>query len=491
MKKVAGILGIAFLGSVIGVAAFSLLVKPEVKYVQEADTTPTSFTSLPSSGLENADFRTAAQMSINAVVNITSTKIYEQDQYRSFWEYLNNDPSGTRKIPQSGFGSGVIISPDGYIVTNNHVITDADEIVVTLNSGEELDAELIGTDPNTEVAVIKISAKDLPFLSFGNSDNLQVGDWVMAVGNPLRLQSTVTAGIVSAMARDLGIVNPNYRQDKYGRKFPVKNPEAIESFIQTDAAVNPGNSGGALVNLKGELIGINTAIKSETGAYSGYSFAVPSAIAERVVADIIEYGMVKRAALGITITTVTNGLVKEENLKVNNGVYVSDLLASGGAAEAGIKKGDVIVAINGMLVKSGSHLQEQVLKHRSGEKLQVTVDRNGTEKVFMVKLQEHESGALTVASSEFSTWLGGELRNIDKDNLKKMDIEYGVVVVSVDGGVFKKIGLPKGFVITDIDRKEVHEVGDVEKIIKRSSRGGVFIEGYLPNGKYEYYTFRK
>ncbi len=491
MKKIVGILGIAFLGSILGVVTYSLLVKPEVRYVKQDQPTPVQFTSLPSSGLETSDFRMAAQMSVNAVVHVTSTKFLEQGRYRNIWEYFYNEPSSTESIPREGYGSGVIISADGYIVTNNHVIREADEIKIKMNDGTELEAELVGTDPNTDVAVIKVKASDLPYLTFGDSDELQLGDWVMAVGNPLSLQTTVTAGIVSAKARDIGIIGTTYRRDRMGRTIPVRDPNAIESFIQTDAAVNQGNSGGALVNLRGELVGINTAIASQTGAYSGYSFAVPSIIAKRIVSDLIEFGKVKRAALGVTIRTVDAESAEKDNLKVKNGVYIEDLAVDGAANKAGLKKGDVIVAINDKPVGSGSELQEQVLRYHAGEVVDVTVDRKGTTKEFSVKLKEHEQNALNVSASEFWTWLGGELEELSDKDLERMDIESGVKVVKVNGGIFEKIGLPAGFVITDINRTQVENKDDVEKIIRGVEKGGVFIEGVLPNGKYEYYTFRK
>lgn len=491
MKRFVGILGIAFLGSVLGIVAFSLVVKPQVKYVQQGEKPEVHYTGLPAGGLETADFRMAAAQSVHAVVHVTSTQFMEQYRYGNLFDYFFNEPSTKERIPREGYGSGVIISSDGYIVTNNHVVGKADEIKIKMNDGRVMDAELIGTDPNTDVAVIKIKEKDLPFLSFGNSDELIVGDWVMAVGNPWNLYSTVTAGIVSAKARDINIIGAEYTRDRYGRVYQSRNPNAVESFIQTDAAVNQGNSGGALVNLKGELVGINTAIASQTGAYAGYSFAIPSVIVERVVTDLIEYGKVKRAALGVTIQPVTAEVAEKEKLDVTSGVLVSDLSSDGAAVEAGIKKGDVIQEINGFKVGTSSQLQEQVMKYRAGDKVNIKVHRKGSDREFVVELKDMEENAITVTSSEFWSWLGAELETLDEKTLERMDIPNGVKVKKLSKGVLKDNGMAEGFVITDINKRPVSTPQDVKRMIESISEGGVFIEGLLPNGKYEYYTFRK
>lgn len=492
MKKLVGIVGIAFLGSIIGVAAFSLLVKPEVRYIPQPIETGARLTSLPSGGLENADFRLAAQQSVDAVVHVTSRKFLEQNRYGNMFEYFFNEPSGKEMVPRDGFGSGVIVSADGYIITNNHVIAGADEIKIKMNDGTMMDAELVGTDPNTDVAVVKVKEKNLPYLRFGDSDELQLGDWVLAVGNPMSLNTTVTAGIVSAKARDIQLIGTKYRRDRYGRIIGVeRDPNAMESFIQTDAAVNPGNSGGALVNLRGELVGITAAIASTTGAYAGYSFAVPSIIAEKVMRDIIEYGEVKRAALGITITPVDSKLAEKEKLEVGSGVYVSDLLEKGGAAESGIKKGDVIRSINGHEVTTPSELQEQVMKYSPGETVKVLIDRKGSDKEFSVTLKDLETNSPRVSESEFWVWLGADLETLDDAELERMDISHGVRVKSLKNGVLKKNQVPEGFVITEINKEKVTDVRDVKRIIGEIVEGGVFIEGLLPNGRYEYFTFRK
>ncbi|MCK5821284.1 MAG: trypsin-like peptidase domain-containing protein [Bacteroidales bacterium] len=492
MKKFVGIIAIAFLGSILGIIGFSLFVKPEVKYVQQVQESSAHLTSLPDGGLETADFRLAAQLSVDAVVHVTSTKFLEQNHYGNMFEYFFNEPSSKEVIPKSGYGSGVIISPDGYIITNNHVIQGADEIKIKMNDGTMLDAELVGTDPNTDVAIVKVKAENLHYLTFGDSDELQLGDWVLAVGNPLSLNTTVTAGIVSAKARNIQLIGTKYKRNRYGQVTGIeRDPNAIESFIQTDAAINPGNSGGALVNLRGELVGINTALASKTGAYSGYSFAIPSIIAKKVMMDIIEFGEVKRAALGVTINSVNPDFAKQEKLDVKSGVYVSDLNAKGGAAFAGLKKGDVILSINGHHVLSSSQLQEQVMKYSPGEIVQITVDRKGSEKIFSVELKDHDSSATMVSSSEFWIWLGADIVSLDDEDLERMDISHGVRVENLKDGVLKRNGVPEGFVITEINKIKINDIQDLRRIIESIKKGGVFIEGILTNGRYDYFTFRK
>jgi len=480
---------VAFAGSIIGVLAFSLFFKPEVKIVQSNQPAEVRFTGIPSGGFDNEDFRLAAESSVHSVVHVTSKKFLEQNQYRNMWEWFFNEPSGSRKIPQTGYGSGVIISPYGHIVTNNHVIEGFEEFQVKLNDGRVLDAKLVGTDPNTDVAVLEVKEKGLPYMGFGNSDDLRLGDWVLAVGNPFNLYSTVTAGIVSAKGRNMGLIGSNSR-DPFGRVDEDRLRNAVESFIQTDAAVNPGNSGGALVNLSGELVGINTAIASRTGYYSGYSFAIPSTIAKKVVDDIIEFGSVKRAALGVSISTVDGELAKREKLNVSQGAYVADMVKDGGANNSGIKVGDVIIEINGHAVNSSPELQEQISRYRPGDQINVVVDRNGSRKDFKVKLGEHNSNANMVGSVEFWAYLGADLEKLDDKELERYDLSNGVRVKKIHDGQFKTAGIPEGFIITRINRAAVRDIEDVKNYIEQVD-GGVFIEGVLPNGRYEFYTFRK
>ena len=329
------------------------------------------FPTVNSGSVTDNDFTRAAEKTVGAVVGITNKQIQQQQQSYGgmndpFFDFFFGQRAPRQQQPQSsdpapvGSGSGVIISSDGYIVTNNHVIDKADEITVTLNDHRQFTATLVGTDPTTDIALLKVEAKDLPTIAIGQSDALKVGEWVLAVGNPFNLTSTVTAGIVSAKARSLGMGG---------------NKLGIESFIQTDAAVNPGNSGGALVNTAGELVGINTAIYSQTGNYAGYSFAVPSSIVSKVVTDLKQYGTVQRALLGIMGGDVNAQVVEDKELSVNEGVYVSEVAKDGAAEEAGIKAEDVITAINGVSVKTMAQLQEQIARFRPGDKVKVTVDR--------------------------------------------------------------------------------------------------------------------
>ena len=494
-KNIISMLLIAILGSVLGIVIYSTVVKPKTIIVQSNAPTPVVNTSLLPSGVPVSDFRLAAEKSIHAVVHVKTTSTVRGYRYESPMDWFFGEPRSYRQ-QQTGFGSGVIISKDGYIVTNNHVIEGSDQIEVTINDGRVIKAELVGRDPSTDVAVIRIKADNLQFLEFGNSNELQVGDWVLAVGNPFNLQSTVTAGIVSAKGRgDLNIIGNNRNPSRsQGQSSSI---QGIESFIQTDAAVNPGNSGGALVNLQGELVGINTAIASQTGAYMGYSFAVPVSIAKKVVDDLIEFGEVQRAGLGIQGGTVNAQFADENKLKVNQGVYIQDLLQDGGALAAGMKVGDVIVDIDGTKITSMAGLQEQIGQRKAGDKVKVIVNRKGDEKQFTVALKPLDPGARTIGSAETWNYLGADLEKLSDKELEKINslsdkinIKSAVRVVRVKEGKLKSAGVPEGFIITHINRAEVAEPDDVIQLINRIT-GGVFIEGVTPNGRYDYFTFKK
>ena len=392
-----------------------------------------------------------------------------------------SDPRGQQRqadpYVRMGSGSGVIISDKGYIVTNNHVIENADEIEVTLHNNETLKAKVIGTDPSTDVAVLQIKEAGLKAVPMGNSDRVEVGEWVMAIGNPFNLNSTVTAGIISAKGRNINIID-----DK----------SAIEAFIQTDAAINPGNSGGALVNLNGELIGINTAIASPTGSYAGYGFAIPSNIVSKVVEDIIEYGMVQRAYLGIMIRDIDGNLVRDEKLKINEGTYVDSLMANGAAKDAGILSGDVITAINDAPVQKSSDLLEQVGRHRPGDEVTVTVDRHGKEMRFQVILAD-QKGERKLASKEeldILDILGAELEDLDADTAKKLGLDGGVVVKDPGKGILKnQTGISEGFIITGINNQKVTSLNDLRKSLDKE-KGGVLLQGIYENYPGElYYAF--
>jgi serine protease Do len=447
--------------------------------------TPSAFTRLvsdssPTTSGTPGDFTYAAEKATPAVVHI-KTKMTRNTASRQMMDPFEDffggfgGGGGQRRQPeaQEASGSGVIISADGYIVTNNHVVQDADEVSVILNDKRELKAKVISTDPSTDIAVIQIKANSLPFLTFGDSDGIRVGEWVLAVGNPFNLESTVTAGIISAKGR----------QNIIDREKDV-NP--LESFIQTDAAVNPGNSGGALVNLKGELIGINTAIYSRTGQFAGYSFAVPVGIVKKVAADLIKYGNVQRGYLGVSIQEVNSKLVEEKDLKVNDGVYVGGLPAGSTAKEAGIKVNDVIIKIDGVPTSSQSKLMELVGRKRPGETVVVTVNRDGAVKDFNVVLKNKDGNTNIVKgetnSSISSEYLGVKLSNLTENDKAKYRVQGGAKITEVDpNGRFGYQGFDKGFVITKIDDKAVTDAKEVAEMLA-NRKGRVKLEGIDTEG---------
>lgn len=430
-----------------------------------------------------ADFSFASQKATAAVVHIKSTMKPERtvsrmdvpDELKDFFGDRNpfgqNAPQGSRRgeKPQAS-GSGVIINPDGFIVTNNHVIQGAESLEVTLADKRTFKAKVIGSDPNTDIALIRIEAKNLPALSFGNSENVKVGQWVLAVGNPYNLTSTVTAGIVSAKGRSINILGEN-----------AKAP--IESFIQTDAAVNPGNSGGALVDLNGNLIGINTAIASQTGSFAGYSFAVPSSIAHKVVEDISRFGSVQRGYLGVGISEVDGAKVKTYNLKVGEGVRVENFSDQSAARDAGVQVGDVIIKIDGYKVESVAQLQEAIAQHKPGDKVLVNVNRDGADKTITVTLKSSAGTLLADHSGQTLDNLGIELQELSGQERSALDIEQGVKVSKINAGkVRQNTDMQDGFVITKIDKTPV---GSVQQALKAldGKKGGVMIEGIYPGSE--------
>jgi serine protease Do len=439
-----------------------------------SDTPPTTSAGTP------GDFTYSAEKVTPAVVHIKTkmTRTTSRQMMDPFEDFFGGFGGGGRRQQpeaQEASGSGVIISADGYIVTNNHVVQDADEVSVILNDKRELKAKVISTDPSSDLAVIQVKSTNLPFLTFGDSDNLKVGEWVLAVGNPFNLESTVTAGIVSAKGRS-NIID---RGDK------DVNP--LESFIQTDAAVNPGNSGGALVNLKGELVGINTAIYSRTGQFAGYSFAVPVSIVKKVAADLIKFGNVQRGFLGVNIQEVNSKLVQEKDLKVNDGVYVGGFPVGGSSAQsAGLKVNDVIVKVDGVPTSSSSKLMELVGRKRPGETVVVTVNRDGDIKDFNVTLK-NKDGNTNIVKGEVSTtvtseFLGVKLGSLSESEKAKYKVKGGAKILEVDpDGRFGSQGFEKGLVITKIndnaftDAKEALEMLDNRK-------GRIKINGIYPDG---------
>jgi Do/DeqQ family serine protease len=457
-------------------------------YGSEFDQKGVHLASLTAEGYP--DFTKAAENSIHAVVHIKSTvksQASSQGRQRAIdpFEYFfgfgdrGGQDFGTPQ-PSVGFGSGVIISKDGFIVTNNHVIDKANEIEVTLNDNRKFTAKLIGTDPQTDIALLKIEGNDFAYIPFGNSDNLKVGEWVLAVGNPFNLTSTVTAGIVSAK----------------GRGGIGANSGDIQSFIQTDAAINRGNSGGALVNTNGELVGINTAIYSQTGDFAGYGFAVPISIAGKVVADIKEYGTVQRAVLGVLIQDIS--IAKEANpdktkdLTANEGVYVGGFAEMSPAKQAGIEEGDVVTAINGVKVKSVSELQDQVNRFRPGDKVKVDIMRGNSSKSYDVTLKNSSGSTSVVKKGDGIASVGAAFKELTADKKKDLGVSYGVEIAGVDnGGKFYKEGITKGFVIQKINNQPVSSASQVENIITSTANSQdkvLFISGITPSGARKYYA---
>ena len=371
--------------------------------------------------------------------------------------------------PSRSSGSGVIISDDGYIVTNNHVIEEASNIEVVMNNNQRFYAKLIGSDPTTDLALLKVRAKDLPFVKYGDSDAITPGEWVLAVGNPFDLNSTVTAGIVSAKARNIGILRD-------------RNNLQVEAFIQTDAAVNPGNSGGALVNLKGELIGINSAIATSSGSYQGYSFAIPVSLVKKVMDDLLELGQVQRGMLGIQITDVNATIAEDLELAVNQGVLINRVNAESAAEQAGLLRGDVIIGINGHRVSSVSELQEWVARNRPGKEIDVSYLRDGNRKEVKARLRNNE-GNENVEKREVKFNLNGvDVEDVPYKELVGMQLEGGVRIKEVPSGKWKETGIKKGFLITYIDKVPVDNVEDLNRILA-FKKGGILIEGLYPDGK--------
>jgi serine protease Do len=470
-KQLFVIIGAAIIGGLVAVFAYSALIDKKEKNVIAGVEQPVNMVNL-SAGLDSStDFTYAAEKTINAVVNV---KTQSTVQYRNpIYEFFYGDRYQGDEEPVMGIGSGVIITADGYIVTNNHVIENSDKVSVTLNDKREFVAKLVGADHSTDLALLKIDMEGLPFITFGNSDALRVGEWVLAVGNPFNISSTVTAGIVSAKGRSMAIIEDNYR---------------IESFIQTDASVNRGNSGGALVNLRGEMIGINTAIVSPTGGNVGISFAIPSSIVQKVVKDLIEFGAVQRAIMGVQIMDITADLAKEKGLDQLEGVYVEEVNDNSAAKEAGIEPGDVITQINGVAVKSPSELQELVGRYRPGDKITVLLKRKDKTKQIEVTLRNLQGDTSVVKAGTFETILGAKVVNLDDQEKKKLGVSNGVKVVELQEGKLKAEGVKPGFVITQVNNKPVYSVADLEKIFK-TIKGGVYIEGVYQNGMVAYYAF--
>ena len=480
IKKIFGY-SILMVGStlVAGITTYTLMEKNAVKEtivtVQQDNGFAMPTALFDSKSSQPIDLTEAAENSIHAVVHIKSTQLSKTQtiqQMPDLFDFFFGDGTGRqqqiRTQPRVGFGSGVIISKDGYIVTNNHVIDGADEIDVKLNDNREFKGKLIGTDPNTDLALIKIEGNNLPTLPIGNSDALKVGEWVLAVGNPFNLTSTVTAGIVSAKARSLGVYNGG-----------------IESFIQTDAAINQGNSGGALVNARGELVGINAVLSSPTGAYAGYGFAIPTSIMTKVVSDLKEFGTVQRAILGISGHDLGDERTKDKDLGTVEGVYVAEVTDGSGAKSAGIEPGDVIIKIAGKKVHNMAELQESLTQYRPGDKVEVTILRNKKEKNLNVTLKNMQGNTEVVKKFDLDM-LGAAFKPISDDVKRHLNVSYGLQVTGVGKGKFAEAGIKKDFVIFKVNGNKVTSEEDLAKALKEANQSPervLFISGSYMSGR--------
>jgi len=464
MKKFVTFVGASILGGVLTLGSYQILINEHPSFLQgpknqESHLVPASFES-PDYGT-NVDFTEAAEKTVHAVVHVKNVAIFKQP--RNLWEYYSQ--KGENEKALRGTGSGVIITPDGYIVTNNHVIEGASELEVTLNNNKTYKAKVIGTDTKADIALIKVDAEDLDYIPFGDSNNVKLGEWVLAVGNPFNLTSTVTAGIVSAKARDFN-----------------SNDGTPQSYIQTDAAINPGNSGGALVNINGELIGINTAITSQTGSYIGYGFAVPSNNARKVVEDLIEYGNVQQGILGIRGSDVNENISNEFELGISQGVYVGDVDQGSGAFTSGIKRGDVIRQIDNIEVRKMSDLSGYIGSKRPNDVVAVKILRDGDEQTINVKLTKYETFAIEP--------IGLEITNASKADLKKFDVSSGVKISRALKGDSQSQALI-GILITKIDNQHVNSVGDVRKIMNiRNSSEPISVTFVNTEGEEQTYIWR-
>lgn len=504
-KNILGVGAVVLLSAgVAGVTTYTML-KPEntdsLSFSEQFRQNPNArLAAYDAINAQPVDLTQAAENSLHAVVHIKSTQqakeqtVTVRDPFAEiFGDIFGNGGRQQRRVqtqPRVGFGSGVIISKDGYIVTNNHVIDGADEIVVKLNDNREFKGRVIGTDPNSDLALVKIEGDDFPTVPIGDSDALKVGEWVLAVGNPFNLTSTVTAGIVSAKARTLGV---------YGIG-------GVESFIQTDAAINQGNSGGALVNAKGELVGINAVLSSPTGAYAGYGFAIPTSVMTKVVSDLKQYGTVQRALLGIKGTSLAgdgdmmsdqpidkSGATladKRKEFGVVDGVWVREIVDGGSAAGSDIKVDDIIIGIDGKKVQNFADLQEAIAQHRPGDKVTVKVMRDKKEKNIDVTLK-NEQGTTKIVKDAGMEILGAAFKELPDDLKRQLNLGYGLQVTGVTSGKMADAGVRKGFIILKANDQPMRKVSDLEEVMKaavKSPNQVLFLTGVFPSGKRGYYA---
>ena len=480
----------SLLGGLIAVGSYVFLVSPERNinmlptgnHANQVSFTNYVFDSTDFVVPEGLNFVYAAKSATPAVVHIRtayagnkSNSTYRNPMEEFFKEYFGDQYPRGERPPGRGAGSGVIFTSDGYIVTNNHVVEGSSQIEVVLNDNRSYPAEVVGRDPDTDLALIKIDEENLPFMEFGDSETIQIGEWVLAIGNPFDFRSTVTAGIVSAKARNINILARGGSNTR------------IEAFIQTDAAVNPGNSGGALVNLKGELVGINTAIASPTGAFAGYSFAVPAALVRKVAYDLKDFGAVQRPLLGIQIADVTAQLAEDEDLDVLRGVYVAKVNAGTAAAEAGLKDRDVIVAINGKSVANTAQLQERVALNRPGDDIEVTFVRDGKTRTVTATLKNQFMTTEVVTADASFEVEGARLEPVSDKLKKQFNLDAGVQIKNLNKGKWKDAGIQEGFIITRIDKRQIRNMEDLTASLNSARGEGILIEGIYPNGEKAYY----
>ncbi|WP_370090239.1 S1C family serine protease [Ekhidna sp.] len=468
-------------GGIVAMVGYSVIA-PEQKVIQtsQGGVNPVSLTNYVFDSAdfivpEGLNFVFAAKNATPSVVHIRTTYrdgMRASSPFNDFFKDYFGERYERRGGPSRGAGSGVVISSDGYIVTNNHVVENADEIEIVLNDNRSYQAKVVGVDASTDLAVLKVDEKNLVSIKYGDSDNINIGEWVLAIGNPYEFRSTVTAGIVSAKGRNINILNGDYR---------------IESFIQTDAAVNPGNSGGALVNLNGELVGINTAIASPSGAFAGYSFAVPVSLVKKVVSDLIEYGRVQRALLGISIYDVNAQVAEQNNLSVLKGIYVNGVMAGKAADRAGIEQGDVIIAIDDKPVNNVAQLQEQVAIKRPGDEVEVKFIRDGKEKIVRAKLRNEEGTLDVVELASDYRIEGATFVDVSDALKKKLDLDGGVQIKELGEGKWRDVRMKEGFIITGIDNERIRNIRDLENYFKRPRTDGILIEGVYPDGSKAHY----
>lgn len=485
-KFFTGLVFASLLGGLIALGGYQLVVDDLASTVKFEQVQPVKFTSnfdtASSTVPEGLNFVSAAEITMPSVVHIRSTyngpesttKNPLDEMFREYFGDQFRDRGDSRKGRSSG--SGVVISADGYIVTNNHVVDRADDIEVLLNDNRTYPAKIVGTDPTTDLALLKIDEEGLPHLAFGDSDELKIGEWVLAVGNPFEFRSTVTAGIVSQKARNINIL----RDGQNGQGLQV------EAFIQTDAAVNPGNSGGALVDLRGRLVGINTAIATHTGSFEGYSFAVPALLVKKVMDDLLEYGVVQRALLGVSITDVNSQLADDQGLDILTGVYIMGVNEGSAAADAGIEKGDVITEVNGVGVKTVAELQEQIARKRPGDKVEVLFVRGGKQRNVTTTLKNTSGNTKVVETRNSLIIEDATFEDVSVDELKELEIEGGAKITDLGRGKWRDAGVKSGFIITSIDKQRISNVQDLRnKLLNKN--GGTLIEGVYPNGEEAFY----